>query len=141
MGRKDEKVALLKEVPLFWGCSDKELKHIAKVAEQVDLKEGSVLMREGEPGREMYVISEGKAKVTVGGRKKATVGKGEVVGELALLDHGLRTATVTADEPITAFLVDARGFATVLNDAPSVAVKVARGLAARLREAGNSPTH
>ena len=141
MARKDEKISLLKEVPLFWGCSEKELKHIAKVAEQVDLPAGAVLMREGEPGREMYIIADGNAKVTVSGRKRATVGKGEVVGELALLDHGLRTATVTAEAPMSAFIVDARGFATVLNDAPSVAVKVARGLATRLRSAEKSPTH
>src|SRR2546425_10204417 len=102
---KDGKIKLLKEVPLFWACNDRELGKIARIADEVKVPSGTELMKEGEPGREMFVIAEGWAKVTRKKRKIASLGPGEVVGELALLDQGPRTATVTAETPMTMYVL------------------------------------
>jgi CRP-like cAMP-binding protein len=132
---KDRKIALLKEVPLFWGCSDKELKSIASITDPVDRPAGSVLMKEGATGAELWVIAKGTVKVTRKGRKIGSGGPGSAIGEMSLIDGGERTATVTAETPISGYVVSRRDFTTLLADAPSVSMKIMRGLAARLREA------
>ena len=137
----DGKVSLLKEVPLFWACSDKELRKIARIADEVDRPAGAVLIKEGEAGRELFVIADGSVKITRGKRKIATVGRGNVIGELAVLDHGPRSATVTTETPVKLFVIDARSFSALIEDAPTVGYKIAKTLAERLRSAENSPTH
>jgi CRP/FNR family cyclic AMP-dependent transcriptional regulator len=138
---KDGKIKLLKEVPLFWACNDRELSKIARIADEVKVHPGSELMKEGEPGREMFIVAEGWAKVTRKGRKIGSVGPGEVVGELALLDQGPRSATVTAETPMTMYVLAPRAFSVLMSDAPMVSFKIAKTLAARLRQAQNAPHH
>jgi CRP-like cAMP-binding protein len=130
---KDQKIALLKDVPLFWGCTDKELKAISAIADQVERPEGTILMKEGSPGQELWIIAKGSVKIARGGRKIRSLGPGAAIGELSLLDGGERTATVTAETPIIAYVVGQRSFTSMLHDAPSVGIKIMRGMAARLR--------
>jgi cyclic nucleotide-binding protein len=84
--RMDPKIKALSTVGLFSGCSKKELQSVARLCTPLSLEEGFVLTTEGTPGRECFVITDGKARVTIGGRKVGEVGPGECVGEMALLE-------------------------------------------------------
>lgn len=141
MTKDDPKVELLRRVPLFSLCDDKELQEIASLADITDVAEGEALTREGAQGHEFFVIEEGAARVTIGDREVAVLGPGEFVGEMALLDEGPRVATVTATSPLRVFVLSSQAFSSLLDRYPSVARKVMRGMAGRLREAESGHTH
>ena len=128
----DAKIKLLKEAPLFEQCSKQELKQIAGIADELDLSEGKVLIREGERGREFFVIISGEVEVRRKGRKMSTLGAGSYVGEIALLSQIPRTATVTATTPLDVLVITDRAFLSLLEKSPTIAVKVARTLAERV---------
>jgi CRP-like cAMP-binding protein len=128
------KIDLLKHVSLFDGCSKQELQKIAGIADELDLPEGKVLIREGDRGREFFVIVNGEVEVRRKGRKMTTLGPGDFIGEISLLSKVPRTATVTALTPIDVLVVTDRAFLTLLEQSPSIAVKVARTLAERVGE-------
>lgn len=137
----DPKVELLGKVPLFSLCDEKELKEIASLADITEVAAGEALTREGAQGHEFFVIEEGTAKVTIEGREVATVGPGGFVGEMALLDEGPRVATVTAESPMRVFVLTGQAFSALIERHPSVAHKIMRGMARRLREADSAHTH
>jgi CRP/FNR family cyclic AMP-dependent transcriptional regulator len=142
VARKDRKLDLLKKVSLFAPCGDKELRRIAHLVDSVEVDEGKVLTKEGDPGREFFVIADGKAKVTLKGKKLADdLGAGTFFGEMSLLDQGPRSATVTALTPMTLYVLDNRSFSTFLDEAPTVGRKIMKGLAQRLRNAEKAPTY
>jgi CRP-like cAMP-binding protein len=122
--RRDAKVELLKKVPLLAGCSKAELRQLARIADEIDLREGTVLTREGRSGREFFVLIDGTARVTKKGRKIADVGPGDWFGEIALLTDSPRTATVTATSPVDVLVITDRRFRTVVETMPSIALKV-----------------
>lgn len=126
------KVDLLKRVPLFGGCSKKELEALAVIADEIDLREGSVLTREGQPGREFFVLIEGDVDVTQDGAEIARLGAGDWFGEIALLTKASRTATVTASSPVRVLVVTDRAFRQVLETTPSIAVKMLERVGERL---------
>jgi CRP/FNR family cyclic AMP-dependent transcriptional regulator len=132
---KDAKLALLGAVPLFSACTKRDLSRIAALVEEVEAPQGKVMMRQGNPGRECYVISEGTAKATMRGRGSASLGPGDFFGEMALLDQGPRTATVTAETDMHLLVLNSREFFSLLDAVPGVAQRIMRGLAERLREA------
>jgi CRP/FNR family transcriptional regulator, cyclic AMP receptor protein len=127
------KVDLLKSVPLFAGCSKKELEVLASIADEIDLKDGSVLTREGQPGREFFVLIEGTVDVTQGGDSVAKLEGGDWFGEIALLTQATRTATVTAASPVRVLVVTDRAFRQVLETTPTIAVKMLERVGERLR--------
>jgi CRP/FNR family transcriptional regulator, cyclic AMP receptor protein len=131
--RRDDKIKALSTVALFSGCSKKELQSVARLCTLLSVKEGFVLTTEGTPGRECFVIADGKARVTIGGRKVGEVGPGECVGEMALLDGGPRTATVTAESPMNAYVLSVSEFRSLLRASPTILSKIATSLAQRLR--------
>jgi CRP/FNR family cyclic AMP-dependent transcriptional regulator len=124
----------LASVSLFVGADRKELLEISKATTEMSVDEGQVLTREGEPGREAFIVVEGEALVTVDGAEVARLGPGACIGEIALLDGGLRSATVTAATPMTVLVLDPREFKGLMLKIPAIAVKVAAALAARVRE-------
>jgi CRP/FNR family cyclic AMP-dependent transcriptional regulator len=87
---RNDKVELLRGVSLFSACSGRELNRIASLADEIDVPPGRTLVRQGDPGREFFVIVEGKAKVSPRGKKALALGPGSGFGELALLDQGPR---------------------------------------------------
>ena len=124
----------LAEIPLFTALNKRDLQRIAKASNEVRRPAGSVLVDQGDAGREAFVIMEGTATVKRNGRKVGTLGVGDSVGELSLLDHGPRTATVTADTDITVLVLSAREFAGVLEEVPGLAQKMLGQLAGRVRD-------
>jgi CRP/FNR family transcriptional regulator, cyclic AMP receptor protein len=131
----DPKTEALSQVDLFSRCTKKELKSIAALCTAVNVGEGVVLTTEGGPGRECFVVAEGHATVTVGGRPLAEVGPSDLVGEMSLLDGGRRSATVTARSPMALYAMTPGEFRIVLRDNPDVSAKIMAVLARRLREA------
>jgi CRP/FNR family transcriptional regulator, cyclic AMP receptor protein len=137
---QDTKVTALKRAPLFEGLSRKELTHLARVSEDMEMEAGATLCKEGEIGHEFFVIVEGEVEVKRNGRKVALRGGGEFVGEIALLEQTPRTATVTAKTPLRVFVLTDTDFRDLLKDNPSVERKILRTLARRVVELSKDPT-
>jgi CRP/FNR family cyclic AMP-dependent transcriptional regulator len=132
---RDPKLDRLAQVQLFSTCSKRELSRIAALSEEVEAPAGKVLMRQGDPGREAFVILEGTAKATVRGKKGSMMGPGECFGEMALLHSAPRSATVTAETDMHLAVLSSREFSTLIEDVPSVARKVLAAMAERVRDA------
>jgi CRP-like cAMP-binding protein len=130
--RKNSKVDLLKHVPLFARCSKSQLEAIAKVADELDFKEGKELAREGAAGREFFVIVEGTAEVTRGKKRLRTLSDGDFFGEISLITKLPRTASVTTISPMRALVVTDRSFRRMLEDSPAIQAKVLEALGERL---------
>ena len=126
------KVEALKAAPLFEGLSKKDLGKLTAVTDDLKVEAGTVLCREGRVGREFFVIVDGEAEVTKGGTRIATLSGGDFVGEIALLSTKKRTATVTATSAVRCFILTQSAFQRVLEENPSVQMKVMRALAEHL---------
>jgi CRP/FNR family transcriptional regulator, cyclic AMP receptor protein len=138
---KGAKIELLRAVSLFSACSKHELSRVASLADEVEVPKGRVLTRQGQPGREFFVIAEGRAKATVRGRKGSSLGPGDCFGEMSLLDQGPRTATVTAETDMHLLVLDSRSFSSLIEEIPYVARKIMRVMAERLRAAEHAAEH
>jgi CRP-like cAMP-binding protein len=130
--RSGNKVELIGRVPLFAGLSKNERGQVASIADEIDLPADKVLIREGERGREFFVLLEGEAEVTRKGKKLATRQAGEFFGEIALVSSLPRTATVKTSEPARALVIRDHEFRALLQKSPAIAVKVLQAVADRL---------
>jgi CRP-like cAMP-binding protein len=133
--RKDAKLALLAKIPLFRHCTKKELAEIATIADELDLKEGTELTKEGKRGREFFAIVEGEADVLMGGTWVNSVRQGDFLGEISLVTGRPRTATVKATTPIRVVVITAQNFNTLLLHNPEIQRKILVSLAERLATA------
>lgn len=133
-------MAALKCSPLFEGLAKRQLALLARLTDDLDVPAGSVLCKEGQRGHEFFVIIEGEAEVTRGGKRLATIGSGEFFGEIALLERVVRTATVTATTPLRFFVVSDSAFNSVLAIDPSIERKLLRTLARRLLSMTGDPS-
>lgn len=138
---RDEKLDLLRTIPLFAGLDRRELERLGQLCDQVDMPAGRALMRQGEPGSEAIVIVEGSARIERDGRTIAERGAGEVLGEIALLSEVPRTATVTLTEPSTLLVLGRREFHTLLDEMPEVRLKVLTVLAQRIHNLERDAVH
>jgi CRP/FNR family transcriptional regulator, cyclic AMP receptor protein len=136
---QDTKVQALKAVPLFEGLSRKELLQLERVCEDLEVEPGKALCKEGEVGQEFFVLVEGQVQVTRKGRRLATMGGGDFLGEIALVTEIPRTATVTAETSVRMFVLTRREFHAVLDQNPTVERKVLRALALRLAKSSSNP--
>lgn len=139
MATKDVAAELAK-VPLFQGCSKRELEVVARAVKPLSHKAGTVIAREGDPGIGLFVIADGRADVTIGGKKKSKLGPGDFFGEVALLDGGPRTATVTATSDIMLYGLTEWSFRGLMQQHPSIAIKALVAMAGRLRNATKDAT-
>jgi CRP/FNR family transcriptional regulator, cyclic AMP receptor protein len=130
--RSATKVDLIADVRLFAGLSRSELGQVASIADEIDLPADKVLIREGERGREFFVLLEGEAEVARKGKKLATRGAGEFFGEIALVSNLPRTATVKTRTPVRALVIRDVDFRALLRRTPAIAVKVLQAVADRL---------
>jgi len=128
------KTDVLKTVPLFGGLSKRSLTELAKIADEIDLAEGKVLIREDEPGRQFFILLDGGADVRRKGRKLNALKAGDFFGEISLVTERPTTATVTLTEPSTALVISRPSFRRMLLAQPAVQLQVLEALADRVMD-------
>ena len=128
-------VESLRALDIFAGCDDKLLRRLSRLGTEVHAKAKQVLAREGEVGREFYVIVDGSAAVLHDGKEIAELHPGAFFGEMALVDGRPRSATVVAESPMTLFVFDPREFFNLIDGFPPVSRKILATMAGRLRAA------
>jgi CRP-like cAMP-binding protein len=129
---KNRKVELIKRIPLFARCTRKELEAVAAEADELDVREGKELTRQGERGREVIVLVEGTADVRRNGRRVNRLGAGDFLGEISVISGVPRTATVTTTSDARLLVLTDRAFKRVVDGMPSVQANVLRSVAERL---------
>jgi len=129
---RNAKVELIRQVPLFSQLSRREVEEVTKIADEIDVKAGKVLTREGERGNEFFVLLDGAARVERGGKKVNTLGRGDFFGEIALVSRSPRTATVTTTEPSDLLVITGTSFRALLEHSPRIQLRVLEALADRL---------
>ena len=130
----DQKLALLKRVPLLEGLRGRDLEEVGRLAEEVDLPAGQVLMREGGRGTEFYIIVDGTVRIERTGSPDRTLSAGDFLGEIALVDDGPRTATATTEGPGKFLVLGHREFHSLMEQFPSIQTCVLTSLAKRVRQ-------
>ncbi|HET6664032.1 MAG TPA: cyclic nucleotide-binding domain-containing protein [Acidimicrobiales bacterium] len=134
MAANDRYLEHLGSIALFSALSRKELERVARSADELHVKAGHKLVTQGDVGREMFVIVDGTASVHRNDQHIGTIGPGAAVGELSLLDHGPRTASVVCDTDCTVLVLGVREFTALLDDVPDLNHKLLTRLAAWVRE-------
>jgi len=138
---KKSAAQMLGSVGLFEGLSNKELSQISKSAREVEFEPGSAIVKEGEEGVGFHLILSGRAKVTVRGRTRKSLGPGKFFGELSLIDELPRTATVIAETTVRTLSLVSWEFLPLVDKTPSIARKLLVEMCRRLREAEAADTH
>lgn len=133
MAGKDHKLELIRRVPLFEQCGGRDIEKIGQLADEVDVPAGKVLMKEGASAREFFAVIDGSMRVEQNGREIARLGPGDFFGEIALVDGGPRTATVTAEVASRLLVVGHREFHSLLEQNPGIQLQVLQALAKRVR--------
>jgi CRP-like cAMP-binding protein len=133
--------ATLRTVPLFAGTSEEDLAAVAAAATELEVPAGRTLVRQGDPANGLFVILEGSVRVVRDGDTLATLGPGEWIGELAVLDRGPRVASVVTDTPTRCLALSAWDAEQLLLERPALALGIARTLAARLRDVTEDHGH
>jgi CRP/FNR family cyclic AMP-dependent transcriptional regulator len=144
-----ETLRLLGEVPLFTGLTSRQMADVAKAVSHASFEPGAVLVKEMELGEKLIIIRSGTAAVTRRGivtregpakaieqgtsRRLATVGPGDVVGELSLIDGKVRSASVVAETPLEALVLYRTAFKKLLDSTPQLYPRLLIGMAARIR--------
>ena len=124
----------LRSIRMFRSLSKKDLTAVARAGEEITLPAGDELVTEGDEGDAAYILLEGSVTLKRNNRTLTTLGPGEIIGELALLDKAPRTATAVCDTDCTVLRLDRVRFLGLLEDVPALAHKVLQTLAARLRD-------
>jgi CRP-like cAMP-binding protein len=130
----EQVTAHLSSVRFFASCGKKELRSIAKAAKIASMHRGTQIITEGDEANTMYVILDGTARVSRGGRRLATIGPGDAFGELALLSKGPRTASVVATSDMEVAIITRHHLSGLLETAPAFSRKLIESLADRMRE-------
>ena len=120
----DTKAEALGHAPLFRELSKHELGELAKATEDLEVEEGKVLTRQGDLGREFFVIVDGEVSVTKDGEEIRRLGPGDFFGEIALLEDDRRTATVTTATRVKAAVMDAADFFEMCAEIPAISTRI-----------------
>jgi CRP/FNR family cyclic AMP-dependent transcriptional regulator len=129
----DRKLELLEQVPLFAGLPSEGLEEIGRITEEVDVPAGTALTHEGRHEGYFFVIVSGTVRVERGGRTINTIGAGDFLGEIALLDGGPRTATATTESPCRLLSMTPERFHELLESSSSVRTAILEAVGVRLR--------
>jgi CRP/FNR family cyclic AMP-dependent transcriptional regulator len=132
----DDKLELLRGVPLFAGLEERSLQAVAVLAREVAFKAGDVLMLEGEPGDEFYVIVDGTVRIEQGDRTIRSMTAGGFLGEIALVDRRPRTATATSVTDVRLLELRAHEFDRLLETMPEVHRRIRAAIDRRSRSTG-----
>jgi CRP-like cAMP-binding protein len=131
----DAKLDYLRETSLFSTLDRKDLALVAEITTEVQVPAGTVLVHEGHIGHDAFVVVEGTVAVSIGGQQVATLGPGEMVGELSLLLREVRQATVTAATDVNLLVIEPNHFDELLDRVPAICRQLVVSLARRLRDA------
>jgi CRP/FNR family transcriptional regulator, cyclic AMP receptor protein len=129
-----ERVESLSRVPLFDRCSKRDLSRLAATTRIESVDAGHTLFREGSTATNLYIVLAGSVSVRRGGRVVARVGPGEVIGELAVVLGGTRTATVVAETPMDWLVMDQRSLRQAIDTVPGLGWKLLSSMASRLSD-------
>lgn len=129
----DGKLDLLRRVPIFASLKTHDLELVGRLADEIDVPAGRALTREGEIGHEFFVIVDGRVRVERNGKLLNTLGTGDFLGEIALVDGRPRTATATTEGPARLLVLAHREFASLLAEYPTIQIEVLQALAQRVR--------
>ena len=127
--------AVLAAVPLFDGLSNRHLKRIRDISDVVEFMPGATIVKEGTAGDSFFVVAQGQAKVIANGRTVRRLLPGDYFGEIALLDGGARTATVSSETPMTLVEIKRNAFTKLVKEEPKIALGILKGLARMVRQA------
>ncbi|HEY7650945.1 MAG TPA: cyclic nucleotide-binding domain-containing protein [Methylomirabilota bacterium] len=137
---QDSKIERLEDVPLFEGCTRRQLRAVARIADVLEVPAGTVLTKSGDPGEAFFLILDGRVRIEVSPRKRVRMGPGEFFGEMSLLDGGPRTATVAADTDVRVLVIARRDFSLLLSKVPDLMRNLLVVLVKRLRVAEQGPS-
>ncbi len=129
-----EKVLLLQDVDIFEHTSTEDLSHIAAIAEEIEYQAGDVIYKENEIPDSMYVVIEGKVRLTRGNTEVTVAGNMEAFGTWALFDDEPRVATATALETSQILRLDKEDFIDLLADHVAITQSIMKTLAKKLRK-------
>jgi CRP/FNR family cyclic AMP-dependent transcriptional regulator len=133
MRTKSELVDALGRVPLLSGLSKRDLSQILAIGKEREFRAGEVIVREGDLGRDFYLLLSGSAELKVPGHRAEPLGPGDYFGEIAVLDGGPRSATITATSLVTALRIERSAFLRLLDEYGSIARKILVVTVQRLR--------
>ncbi|MDZ4180239.1 MAG: cyclic nucleotide-binding domain-containing protein [Coriobacteriia bacterium] len=125
----------LARVPLFSNCTAEEIAAVASVAQVSGFQAGQIIVTQGTPGQAFYLILEGRVEILRDNQSLGAFGPGDFFGEMSLLDHAPRSATIRALEPATCLMLSSWDFKALLEKHPSIAIKLLEILSRRLRVA------
>ena len=124
----------LRHIALFAQMTEAELARVAALGEPVDAEPGAILIDQGDVGVECFLVLEGEAGIFSGGQHVATISSGAVVGEMALIGHKPRNATVTAQTPMRLLAFNISSFKKLLEEMPAAQKYIFELLETRARE-------
>jgi CRP-like cAMP-binding protein len=131
-------IDLLRRVDLFVDMSNRQLGRLAKSFRESRFAAGETIAAEGTRGVGFFVIGEGMVRYSVGGEDRGLGGPGDYFGEIALIDDGPRTATVTADTDVIAYGLVSWEFQPLVEENAAMAWELLQGMAKRLRAANQN---
>lgn len=134
---ESEHLGALQAVPLFSGLSKGQLRSVLRSSQKVDFPPGAALVKQGEQGKGCFVLASGQAAVTVDGHEVAKLGSGSYFGEMAVLDGGPRSATVTAESEVSALELTRSALLRIVDHNPDVARAISSELQGRLDRLGS----
>ena len=135
---REEKIRHLERVPIFEGCSTRQLRAVADISKVVEVPERTVLTRQGEPGEEFFIIVDGTALVTLSMTKRHRLKPGQFFGEMSLLDGGPRSATVKAETDLRVLVINRSHFWELIRAVPELTQQMLVGLSRRIRDLENA---
>lgn len=137
----DAKRDLIKSVPLFATCDNRELERLGMLVDEVSLPAGRVLFNQGDSASELFIVVEGTVRVDRNGTTIATRGPGEFFGEMALVSEGTRMATATCESDCRFLVLAHREFHSLMDEFPTMKMRVLETLAERVRSLDTTSVH
>ena len=137
----DEKLELLRTVPLFASCDAREIERLGQLVEEVDLPAGKVVFREGDSAQEMFLVVSGRLRAERGGQPVLELGPGDMAGEMSMVAGGPRMATLTTVTNCRVLVLGHRDFHSLMDEFPSLRTRVLESLASKVRILDTAAVH